>query len=303
MEKTENGKPEEQRKPTPRKAEKKAKGKKPLAPEQKAKYRKIGCAAALVLVGAAAGAGAHMLLTSPGSTALTGQTQVAKDRLDTAVGTYTLGGQTHQVTAREALVAAGALNANEDGSYDMPSVEDVLVVARSAAMGRAADERGITVSDDEIETYVKDTFGTDSLDAAAEVYGYTADELKRLVTDAIKSQKLYVDVTGNEGGVGDAPSAPADGLEGADAAEYIIKLAGDSWDAEKGAWKDAKGDLAKAVGDFDGKTATHEQATAAYDAAYRAWSQSMDDVIGKWDDFCSETYKDVTVTCATAMAS
>lgn len=303
MEKTENGKPEERKKPTPRKAEKKAKEKKPLAPEQKARYKKIGCAAALVLVGAAAGAGAHMLLASPGSTALTGQTQVAKDRLDTAVGTYTLGGRTNQVTAREALVAAGALNANDDGSYDMPSVEDVLVVARSAAMSEAADERGITVSDDEIETYVKDTFGTDELDAAAEVYGYTADELKRLVTDAIKNQKLYVDVTGNEGGVGDAPSAPADGLEGADAAEYIIKLAGDSWDAEKGAWKDAKGDMAKAVGDFDGKTATHEQATAAYDAAYRAWSASMNDVISKWDDFCAETYKDVTVTCATAMAS
>lgn len=303
MEKTEDGKSEEQKKPTPRKAEKKAKEKKPLTPEQKARCKKIGCAAALVLVGAAAGAGAHMLLASPGSTALTGQTQVAKDRLDTAVGTYTLGGRTHQVTAREALVAAGALNANDDGSYDMPSVEDVLVVARSAAMSEAADERGITVSDDEIETYVKDTFGTDELDAAAKVYGYTADELKRLVTDAIKNQKLYVDVTGNEGGVGDAPSAPADGLEGADAAEYIIKLAGDSWDAEKGAWKDAKGDLAKAVGDFDGKTATHEQAKAAYDAAYRSWSQSMNDVIGKWDDFCSETYKDVTVTGATAMAS
>lgn len=272
----------------------------PLTPEQKRRRTQALIAAGLVIAGGLAGAGIHAVITTGAATSLTGVTQLSEGQLSETVGTYTLNGQTHNVTAREALIAAGALTKNDSDSYDAPTAEDVLTVARNAAMSDAADERGITASDDEITTYLNDTFGTDDMAAAAEVYGYTEDELRDLVTSAIKNQKLYVEVTDNESGVGTAPTAPADDLDGADAASYIIEIAGNDWNADKNAWADDKSDMAQAVGDFDGKTAIHEQAEAAYQVAYEAWNTRLTEVMDLWSDFCSETYKDVVITCATA---
>lgn len=281
-----------------KKNEKKEKA--PLTPEQKQKRTQAAIAAGLLVVGGLAGAGIHALLVPGAATSLTGATTVSENQLSDTVGTYTLNGRTHNVSAREALIAAGALTTNDSDSYDAPTAEDVLTVARNAAMSNAADERGITASEDEITQYLTDTFGTDDMAAAAEVYGYTEDELRSLIESSIKNQKLYIEVTDNEGGVGSAPTAPEDGLEGGDAAAYIIEVAGNAWDAEAGAWADGESEMAQAVGDFDGETATYEQAEAAYQVAYQTWNTRLTEVVDLWSDFCDETYKDVTVTCATA---
>lgn len=276
--------------------EKKAQ-RKPMTPEQRERVRNGAIAAGLVVIGAIAGGVITSVAFPKAATSLTGATTVSEGQLSDTVGSYTLGGQTHEISARDALIAGGGLTTDaEDGSYEAPSAEDVLVVARQQAMVAKADERGITVSEDEISQYLSDTFGTDDAASVAEVYGYTEDEIRNLVIAAIKTQKLYVDVTGNEGGVGSAPDAPADELSEADAAAYIIGVAGDDWNADEGAWVDAESEMAKAVGDFDGKSATQEQAEAAYQIAYQAWDTRMNEVIDTWDAFCDEAYKDVAVT-------
>ena len=269
----------------------------PMASEQRERVRTGAITAGLVIVGAIAGGVIASVALPKAATSLTGATTVSEGQLSDAVGSYTLGGQTHEISARDALIAGGGLTTDaEDGSYEAPSAEDVLVVARQQAMVAKADERGITVSEDEISQYLSDTFGTDDAASVAEVYGYTEDEIRNLVIAAIKTQKLYVDVTGNEGGVGTAPDAPADELSEADAASYIIGVAGDNWNADEGAWADAESEMAKAVGDFDGESATQEQAEAAYQIAYQAWDTRMNEVIDTWDAFCDEAYKDVAVT-------
>lgn len=268
-----------------------------MAPDPHERVRDVAITAGLVIVGAIAGGVIANVALPKAATTLTGATTVSEGQLSDAVGSYTLHGQTHEISARDALIAGGGLTTDaDDGSYEAPSAEDVLVVARQQAMVAKADERGITVSEDEISQYLSNTFGTDDAASVAEVYGYTEDEIRNLVIAAIKTQKLYVDVTGNEGGVGSAPDAPADELSEADAAAYIIGVAGDDWNADDGTWADAESEMAKAVGDFDGKSATQEQAEAAYQIAYQAWDTRMNEVIDTWDAFCDEAYKDVAVT-------
>lgn len=290
-------------KPTARKAPKTER--KPMTPEQKKKLTVGAIACGLVIVGGVAGAGIHALVASP-ATSLTGKVSLSDSDLSGVIGTYTLNGQTHQVTARDAILATSSLTQNDDGTYDAPTAESVLTVARNAAMAQAARDRGLTVSDDEISSYESSSFGTDDEDSIAKLYGYTTDEVHSIVSDSLLLNKLYADVTGNDG-LGSGPSQPADDLDDAGRAQYIIDLAGDAWDAEKGTWADSEAgngwaSAMQTYGDIS-KSASADAATAAYQYAYGQYQDAMNDSIKKWNDFCDETYKNLTITCATGLSN
>ena len=258
-------------------------------------------AGALVLAGLA-GAGIHAVVAPGAKSSMTGQTKVDAGAVDDRIGTYTVNGRTHDVTVRDALVTTGALNPNEDGGYDVPGAEAVLTVARNKAMSAKADERGIKVSDEDISEYLKQNMGSDDLESVAGVYGYTADEMRQSVVDSIKLNRLYADVTGNENGVGESPLPPDENLSSAEYHDYIVTLAGKYYDAEKNTWAKKDGGWAKTMGDADisADGATYETANKAHKFAYDKWRNRMDEVIKLWEDFCAETYKDVTVTISNA---
>lgn len=306
---TDNKQPEqkpEKRKPTARKAPKTPKPeRKPMTPEQKKKLTVGAIAAGLVIVGGVAGAGLHALIATP-ATSLTGKVTLSEDDLSGVIGTYTLNGQTHKVTARDAILASSSLTKNDDDTYDAPTAESVLTVARNAAMSQAARDRGLTVSDDEISSYESSSFGTDDEDAIAKLYGYTTDEVHSVIYDSLLLNKLYEDVTGNNG-LGAGPSQPTDDLDDAGRAKYIIDLAGDAWDAEKGTWADSEAgngwaSAMQTYGDIS-KSASEDAANAAYQYAYGQYQDNMNDSITKWNDFCDETYKNLTITCATGLSN
>ena len=86
------------------------------------------CAVALV-VGVLCG---HFLLSN-GSGAASGKTTLSESDLDSTIATYTYDGSSHAITAREVLQQNGSLEnqANSDGSYNVPSADDILSYARN----------------------------------------------------------------------------------------------------------------------------------------------------------------------------
>ena len=278
---------------------------KPMTPEQKKKLTVGAIAAGLVIIGGVAGAGIHALVSTP-ATQLTGKVTLSQDDLSGAIGTYTINGQTHKVTARDAILASSSLTKNDDGTYDAPTAESVLTVARNAAMSQAARDRKLTVSDDEIKSYENSSFGTDNEDDIAKLYGYTTDEVHSTIYDSLLLNKLYKDVTGNDG-LGAGPSQPTDDLDDAGRAQYIIGLANDAWDAKKGTWADSEAgngwaSAMKAYGDIS-QGASADAAASAYQYAYGQYQDAMNDSIKTWNDFCDKTYKNLTITCATGLSN
>ena len=94
------------------------------------------CAVALV-VGVLCG---HFLLSNGSGTA-SGKTALSESDLDSTIATYTYDGSSHAITAREVLQQNGSLEnqANSDGSYNVPSADDILSYARNQRPGRHRD--------------------------------------------------------------------------------------------------------------------------------------------------------------------
>lgn len=272
--------------------------------------RKAGICCAVAVAGIAAGAvGGHMLWHDTGASATTGKAEVSESDLGKAFGTYTYHGKTETVSVEDAIQVNSTLQQNDDGNYDVPSAESVLDLARSRVMKQVAIERGIEVTDDEIDEYVSTYLGYDSVAEAAEGYGYEEDDFKGRVTDSLRMSKLYADVTDNADGVGSAPDAPektGDADEVTQAyADYVIGLAGDEWDRDKNTWASEDSTWATTCSGMtmSNTGASYEAAQAAYQLAYQQWSARLDEVASKWTDFCNDVYKDITVTIGGAQSA
>ncbi|MFR3924437.1 MAG: hypothetical protein ACLTXI_04005 [Collinsella sp.] len=129
----------------------------------------------------------------------------------------------------------------------------------------AAEDEGITVSSKEMKQYAEDSIGTSDYKTMAKQYGVSKDQAKQIVRQSATLQKLYKKKVGDgSASMPTAPTEPADGNEetaSKDYADYIINLAGDEWDSEKGTWKDADSTYAKAFADdaFTADSATYKQ--------------------------------------------
>ncbi len=231
---------------------------------------------------------------------LEGAVSLTAGQLDRPVATYTLGDETYEVTARDAILQGSSLEGaqNDDGSYVMPSAEDALSAARTAILMREVEERGITVSDEEFAAYVEATFGTADVASLAETYGMDEQTVRERLGEsaAIAALREQV-VTAEPADALEEPAAPQDDNAdetNADYAAYIIELAGDEWDSEANGWAREDGAFATALKDFDVRNdaASYDAARAAYyvaveqrgelaDAAEREWSAYVNDLLSE----------------------
>ena len=237
-----------------------------------------------LLAGAAGGVwyGYYQLQMPVSFGALEGQTTLTEEQLDEPVATYSIGDETFEVTAREAILQQSSLeNAKVgEGVYAMPSTESVISAARTAILGREIESRGITVSDEELDAYVGETFGTTDYAALATEYRMDEETVRARLRESAAMAKLREQVIqASETTEPAPPAAPADGnrvTASADYAAYIIALAGEEWSAEKGSWVNYDGPYAQALREYDvtADAATYEAAEVAYNLAYQSWAAS-----------------------------
>ena len=225
--------------------------------------------------------------------AIAGKTAIAEDQLDTPYASYTYNGATNNVTVREVIEQTSTLEAskNEDGTYKLPSAEYALSVARNAILRAECDSRGIEVSDEEAAAFAEDALGTSDFDSIASAYGMDAEQVKALIIENCRLNKLRGDVLGEE--LPEMPAAPEAAEEGKEDeatkeyAEYILNLVGDAWDAKAKAWADPEGSYATGLADYDltAETQTYNAAQTAYYVAYQLYNTKQTELSTKWTDF------------------
>ncbi|MGN9235284.1 hypothetical protein ACTM8Z_08380 [Atopobiaceae bacterium HCP3S3_D6] len=241
---------------------------------------------------------------------LSGKTTLSEGQLDTVLGTYTYKGEKHEVTAREAILETTTLDAakNDDGTYNVPSVDNVLSIARNGIVAQDAADRGVTVSDDEVASYAQSTIGSSDYATIASTYGMDEDQVKSLMTSSATMKKLHDQiVTVSVPSVPDAPSSPASGQESTPTAEYasyIINLVGDEWDSNANTWARTDGQYYAALSSYtiSNDSATYDAAQAAYYVAYSNYSSANSEATSQWTNYVNGLLSNATISLGTLMA-
>ena len=234
----------------------------------------------------------------------TGSSTLSEGQLDSTVASYTYNGKKTDITARAAIESQYSLDTvkDSDGNYAAPSADTILSYVRNQILLDAAEDKGVTVSDKEMKKYAEDSIGTSSYKTMAKQYGVSKAQAKQIVRQSATLQKLYKKVVGkSSASMPTAPTEPSDGNEDTaskDYADYIIKLAGDEWDSEKGTWKDSKSTYAKAFKDdeFTADSATYKQAMTAYYTAYQQYSSEASSSSSKWTEYANGLYAKANIS-------
>ena len=213
--------------------------------------------------------------------------------LDTVVARYTYKGQTYDITAREVITQSSSLDSakNDDGSYTMPTADNIVDLARNQIMQKVVEAQGITVSDDDMDSYAQSYLGSTDYASIASQYGMDEDSVKDLVRQSCGLSKLRSTIVTQEIPTQPtAPTQPADGAEDtptADYATYIINLAGDEWDSSTGTWKDSNSTYASALADYQitNDSATYAAAQAAYYVAYQQYASATQTASQQWTTY------------------
>lgn len=233
-----------------------------------------------------------------------GSASVAEGQLDAPVARYTYGGATKTLTVREVIEGQYSLETaqDEDGNYSVPTADTTLADVRNRILLDEAASRGIEPDDDEIAEYAESTIGTSDYSEMSEQYGLSEEQAKTVVRDQLTLKMLYDEVVGEVSAAApEAPDEPADGDASAaskEYADYIIALAGDEWDAEKGTWASEDGAFATALSgqDFSADSATYEQALTAYYTAYQKYSGVAAEANSAWREFCNTLFASADIT-------
>lgn len=272
--------------------------------------RKPGCGVSKVFVAAAAvlvviaAIGGYFFGSGGFGAKGAGSATVEEGQLDAAVARYTYGGATKTLTVREVIEDQYSLETaqDEDGNYAVPTADTTLAYVRNRILLDEAAARGIEPTDDEIAEYAVSTIGTSDYSEMSEQYGLSEEQAKSVVKDQLTLKQLYDEVVGEVSAQApEAPTEPADGDTSAaskEYADYIIALAGDEWDAEKGTWASEDGAYATALAgqDFTADSATYEQALTAYYTAYQEYSSVASEANTTYRDFCNTLFASADVT-------
>lgn len=145
-----------------------------------------------------------------GAAGLDGKTAVAEADLDKPIATYTYKGQNHELTIRDAITQAGSLEAAKDatGNYRVPSADTVLSAVRNAVLVSAAEEQGITVTDEDIAAYAEQTIGSADYASIAASYGMDETTVKDMMASSCLMSKLRESVMGDGSTAVAMPAAP-----------------------------------------------------------------------------------------------
>ena len=263
-----------------------------------------------LLVGCLVGGFVGYRFVGDATAPLSGKTTLSEGQLDTVLGTYTYKGEKHEVTAREAILETTTLDAakNDDGTYNVPSVDNVLSIARNGIVAQDAADRGVTVSDDEVASYAQSTIGSSDYATIASTYGMDEDQVKSIMTSSATMKKLRDQiVTVSVPSVPDAPSSPASGQESTPTAEYasyIINLVGDEWDSNANTWARTDGQYYAALSSYtiSNDSATYDAAQAAYYVAYSNYRSANSEATSQWTNYVNGLLSNATISLGTLMA-
>lgn len=228
---------------------------------------------------------------------INGKTTIAEADLDDVVATYTYEDEVFEITARDAIAQGSSLDAvrSADGSYLVPSTENIISAARTAILMRDVEERGITVTDEELVAYAASTFGTDDIASLATMYSMDEATIRDRLRESASIAKLRAQVAPAPAEVAapTPPTAPENGdpyAASADYANYIIALAGAEWDATRGTWANYDGPYATALKEYDvhGDSATYAAAQTAYNVAYQLSGAGNDTSGATWAAYVNE---------------
>ena len=243
----------------------------------------------------------RFLLGGGGATgSLNGRTTLSEGELNTPIASYTYNGQTKEVTAREVIENTTGLEASKqsDGTYAVPAADKIIGYVRTALVVAEAQSKGITVTDDEVNTYMQTNFKTTDVSQIASKFKLSEDVVKKIINDAAIMKKYRDSVlTTTLPDAPQAPTAPEDGnseTTSQEYAQYIIGLAGDEWDAKNNTWASQDGDYYKQLSAYSisNDSASYAAAQTAYQVAmskYSAvaskasqeWSQKINEILGK----------------------
>lgn len=239
---------------------------------------------------------------------LDGRTTVSASELDSAYASFTYRGKTDVVTVREAIEQIGRVEdfQTDDGSYTLPPAEQALIVARNKILAGEVEERGITVSDDEVAAYAEQVLGTSDYEGIAASYGMETSEVEELLVENCKIDVLREEIVGE--GTSAMPEAPDEPEEGKESeatkayADYIIALAGDEWDSEAGTWvSDSRFAFLDTVG-FSADAATYDAAQSAFYLAYQIYTDEQASLQSAWTTFSNELMSQASIQLGTLLA-
>lgn len=260
----------------------------------------------LLIAGIAGGVFAGRYLLTPTMGYLSGKTSLTEAELDDVVGSYDAGGNRHEITAREALEITSSLEslANEDGTYPVPSAENVVNVARNQILAAAVESEGIEVSDADVEAYAQQMFGSTDYATLAQSYGMTAEQFEQMVRESTAVQALYKQVVGDDTATADLPqmpTAPAEGAEDEATAEYgayVTGLLGDAWNGEENTWANTDNPYYEVLGDevFSADSATYGQAMEAYYVAYGQSNVDTTSSMSAWTEYVNGLMANASIT-------
>lgn len=246
------------------------------------------------------------------ASALAGKTTVSESELDSELAAFTYKGTTESITIREVILQNGTLESaiDEAGNYKIPAADYTLAVARNRILEKDAESRGITVSDEELATFTESMLGTADYASIATTYGMDEESVMTLLKNSALMSKLRDEVVDSSTSVEApaAPDAPATKTEKVvneetgeeeeqevedydtptkEYADYIIALAGDEWDSEKGGWVSPDGTYASALAEYEitAEGASYDAANTAYYVAYQLYSEAQSAVSSQWTDY------------------
>ncbi|MDO4538263.1 MAG: hypothetical protein Q4B54_08880 [Coriobacteriales bacterium] len=271
----------------------------------------------LMLVALAIGFGAaliaypHLSFPKIGTPATVAErTTVSENELDMALGTYSYEGKTTSVSVREAIEEATSLEAakNADGSYNVPSVDNVLAIARNRLLVSDAQARGLSVTKEETAAYAQETMGTTDYAAIAASYGMNAQQAEELMGRSALIKKLRDSVVSTKAPAApQAPAAPGDGVEDESRPEYgayIVALLGDEWNGAANTWAREDGPYRAVLSSYtisnDG--ATYSAAKAAYEVALAQHAAAQKQISAEWTAYVNTILSKVSVQLSSLVA-
>jgi hypothetical protein len=237
------------------------------------------------------------------SSALADTSTVTEDQLDTVMGTYFYDGQAYDITVQDVIEATSTLDSakNDDGTYDVPAVDDALSYARTEILNKEVEKEGITVSDDEVDAYAEQYLGTSDYDSIASNWGLDAETAKETIKQSCAISKLRDEKVGTlDATLPSEPTEAAEGEEDTPTAEYgayIVELLGDEWDSENETWARTDGPYYEALSGetFTSTSATYTQAETAYYVAYSEYENAYSEQQTEWQDYVNSLLSNASI--------
>ena len=239
-----------------------------------------------------------------------GHTTVSEADLDKVLGTYSCNGVQTEVTIREAIEQDMSIEAarNSDGTFDIPSADTVLAIARNRLLLQEAQSQGIVASEADTVAYAKEVWQTEDVAIIAASYGMTEDKARAFLSDSATIKKLRDNVVAETSAPKAAPPvAPEAGKEDEPMqvyADYILALMGNEWDAKANTWAREDGPYRERMKNYtisnDG--ATYSAAQEAYAIAQTQEAAANQQVSTAWTNYVNGILANVVIEINTLVA-